>query len=417
MSESAHYSGSPTGGTAFRFTALSTTGEITQGTLYAASVPEAETALHGRGLVPLEIAPLRLNTLMQRLRRPMTGMKQAELTRITRELSIMLETGQDLDRALRFVGEHSARRESVRLIEAVRNRVRDGSPLADAMAEHPRAFPPLYTGMVRAGEAGGSLAATLDRLAAYLERQQTMNAALVSALIYPALLLVTATGAVLLLLTQVLPEFAPLFEQNMAAMPASTRFLLALSRNLSVWLPTALVLMLGLLAGVWWLLRRDGPRLAADRFGLRLPLIGAIWRELLAARLTRTLGSLLVNGVPLINALGIARETLGNRAAVNAVRLAAQNASEGGSFANALAEQNVFPARTIALLRLGEESARLGPLCLRAADIHEDTFRIRMQRAVSLVTPSITVAMGAMVAGIVSSVLMAMLSLNDLASQ
>ncbi len=148
---------------------------------------------------------------------------------------------------------------------------------------------------------------------------------------------------------------------------------------------------------------------------LRLPVIGGLMRETLAARLTRTLGSLLQNGVPLVSALGITTEVLGNLAAAEAVEAAANVTKSGGGLARPLGEAGLFPARTIHLLQLGEEAAQLAPMALKAADIHDEQARLMMQRLVALAVPAITIVMGLAVAGIVSALLSAMLSLNDLA--
>ena len=156
--------------------------------------------------------------------------------------------------------------------------------------------------------------------------------------------------------------------------------------------------------------------LAADRFLLRVPVIGGLIREVLAARFTRTLGTLVGNGMPLIAALAIVRDVMLNRAAVAAVDLATQSARSGAGLAPALEAAHIFPPRTGYLIRLGEENAQLGALALRAADIHEEQARINVQRMVSLLVPAITIVMGGAVAAIVASLLMAMLSLNDLAT-
>ena len=164
-------------------------------------------------------------------------------------------------------------------------------------------------------------------------------------------------------------------------------------------------------------LRRPGPRLAFDRLRLRVPVFGGLAREVMAARLCRTLGTLLQNGVALIPALAIVREVLGNEAGARGLDQAAVSARGGAGLAAPLEQTRLFPVRMIHLLRLGEETAQLGPMALRAAEIHEERTRIVTQRLVSLLTPAITIVMGAVIAGIVSSLLLAMLSLNDLAQQ
>jgi general secretion pathway protein F len=301
------------------------------------------------------------------------------------------------------------------IVEGLRATVRDGGSLAAALQSYPGSFPPLYVGLVRAGEAGGQLAPALERLAELLERERRLAATVTSALIYPAILMVAATGSIVLLLTEVLPQFVPLFEQSGAALPRPTQMLITAGDLLSaygLWGLLVLIL-LGLVGRA--VLRQPGPRLTADRLILRLPVIGGLAREVLAARLTRTLGTLLINGVPLIAALNIVRDVLGNRAGEAAVERAASSAKGGAGLSGALAEAAVLPPRAVHLLRLGEETAQLGPMALRAAEIHEEATRIGVQRLVSLLVPTITIVMGAAVAGIVASLLLAMLGLNNLA--
>ena len=279
----------------------------------------------------------------------------------------------------------------------------------------PRSFSKLYIGLVRAGEAGGTLPATLDRLATLLERERSLSANLRSAMIYPALLILAAIGSIVLLLDYVLPQFAPIFEQAGAQLPAATRALMTLGTVVGVATPWLLV---ALLAGGFiarQLLLRPAYRLRLDRLLLRLPIVGGLMRETLAARLTRTLGSLLQNGVPLIQALGIVKDALGNLAAAAAIEAATVGAKGGAGLARPLAAAGLFPARTIHLLQLGEEAAQLATMALKAADIHDEQARLMVQRLVALAVPMITIVMGLAVAGIVSALLTAMLSLNDLA--
>jgi general secretion pathway protein F len=301
-------------------------------------------------------------------------------------------------------------------VDALRATVRDGGSLAKALGEHASSFPRLYIGLVRAGEAGGTLAPTLERLATLLERERSLASTVKSAMIYPALLLIAAIGSIILLLTQVLPQFVPLFEQSGAELPGPTRALLALGDLVSSWGPYAALLLLVLLLAANQALKQPGPRLWTDRLLLRLPVFGRLQREILAARFTRTLGTLLINGVPLISALAIVQDAVGNRAGVEAIDRAALLAKGGAGLARPLEEAGIFPPRAVHLLRLGEETAQLGPMALRAAEIHEEETRLGVQRLVALLVPTITVVMGAAIAGIVASLLLAMLGLNDLAA-
>jgi general secretion pathway protein F len=327
----------------------------------------------------------------------------------------MLGAGQHLDRALRFLVDTAPNARVAGLLDRIRAGVRDGASFAATLGKYPESFGKLYVGLVRAGEAGGALAATLERLAVLLERQRSLAATVQSALIYPVLLLVAAIGAIVLLLTQVLPQFVPLFEQNGAQLPGPTQVLITVGNLVSAYGLYGLVALLVAGLAIRQALGYRSIKLRADRALLRVPVVGNLTREVLAARFTRTLGTLLINGLPLIAALDIVRDAIGNLAALTAVERATDSAKGGAGLSRPLGEARIFPERTIHLLRLGEETAQLSAMALKAAEIHEERTRIAVQRAVSLLVPTITILMGAAVASIVGSLLVAMLGLNDLA--
>ncbi len=402
--------------TRFRYRAIGAGGEMLKGVSEGGDETEIASQLQRRGATVLAVSPE--NRSLRLLSAELGGgrrLKRSELTEATRELASMLGAGQDIDRALRLMSEEAPNKRIGAVLGRVRELVRDGASLAAALQSESKSFSRLYIGLVRAGEAGGQLAGTLERLAELLERQRSMTAAIQSALIYPAVLLVAAIGSITFLLTAVLPQFVPLFAENGVALPASTALLLATGNAVSSYGVLALILAGAAGFGIYRLLKRPEWRLRADLLVLRVPVLGGITREILAARLTRTLGMLLINGVPLLAALGIARDVLENRAAQHAVTAAAESAKNGQGMSAALNNSRVFPARMVHLLRLGEATAQLGPLSLRAADIHEERTRLGLQRMVALLVPVITILMGAAVAGIVSSLLLAMLSLNDIA--
>ena len=405
--------------TSFRYTAISKTGKRVSGVMEAAAETEVIQRLQRQGNMPLRAERadasrrgwgwihLELNT-----RR---GLRKQDVADLIRELATMLTAGQDLDRALRYMEETAPARMRP-TIHGLRAAVRDGSPLSAAMGGFPASFPEMHLGLVRAGEAGGNLGGTLARIAELLDRQRALTSVVISALIYPAVLFVAMIGAVILLLTQVLPQFVPMFEQSGVALPASTQFLIdagAFVQDDGVWLLALLLLMT---LGARVVLRQPPLRLLADRAMLAVPLVGSLTREVLAARFTRVLGTLLQNGVALIPALSIVRQAVGNRAAAAAVDRAALAARGGGSLTSELHAARVFPERTIHLLRLGEETAQLATMALRAADIHEEKTRLATQRLTALLVPAMTVLMGVVVGGIVASLMTAMISLNNLAS-
>jgi general secretion pathway protein F len=403
----------------FQFTAIAPSGELTSGVVEAVDVQTVIDQLKRRGSIPVSAGPLRARSFIDGLLRLEFGRKDAlskgDVANMTRELAIMLTAGQDLDRALRFLVDTAPNAKVTAVLGDLRDAVRDGSPLAGGLARHPRSFSRLYIGLVRAGEAGGQLAATLERLALLLEKQNRLASTVRSSLIYPALLVVAAIGSITFLLTEVLPQFVPLFAENGAALPIATRILIGVGDAVSSYgLYAVLLLVLAGLAARQ-ALQRPALRLKLDRMILRLPVLGGLTKEIMAARFTRTLGSLLINGVALISALGIVREVVGNQAGVAALEQATRSAKSGAGLWRPLGESGVFPTRTIYMLRLGEETAQLGAMSLRAADIHEEKAQLAIQRLVALLVPAIIIIMGGAVAFIVSALMLAMLSLNDLA--
>ena len=402
----------------FRWSAIDGGGEVVRGVMEAPDRAAVVERLQRQGRIVLRADPAdRRRGLAELLQVELGGARPLDktaLSEVTRELAIMLAAGQDLDRTLRFVAENTRSARGRAVLGRVRDKVRAGSSLAAALAQEPKSFSRLYIGLVRAGEAGGTLPLTLERLAALLERERSLAANLRAALVYPALLVVAAIGSIVLLLGYVLPQFTPIFAQAGAQLPAATRALLALGTMCGAAGPWLLLSLLLAGLAVRQMLAHPAYRMRFDQLVLRLPIIGGLLRETMAAQLTRTLGGLLQNGVPLISALGIVKEALGNRAAAAAVDRAALAAKGGAGLARPLSEAGLFPARTIHLLQLGEEAAQLATMALKAADIHEEQARLMMQRLVSLAVPTITITMGLAVAGIVSALLTAMLSLNDL---
>jgi general secretion pathway protein F len=403
----------------FRWSAINAGGEVVRGVMDAPDRGAVVERLQRQGQIVLRADPAGGHRgILELLHLEIggkSGLDKAALTEATRELATMLAAGQDLDRALRFVVDNTRSPRARAVLGTVRDKVRGGSSLAAALAGEPKSFSRLYVGLVRAGEAGGTLATTLDRLAALLERERSLSANMRAAMVYPALLVVAAIASIVFLLEYVLPQFTPIFEQAGAELPAATRALLALGDavgSVGPWLLLALAVA-GLAAHR--LLAQPAYRLPFDRLLLHLPIIGNLLRETLAARLTRTLGSLLENGVSLIPALTIAKDALGNLAAAEAVEAATLKAKDGAGLARPLAAAGVFPIRTIHLLQLGEEAAQLAAMSLKAAEIHDEQARLTTQRLVALAVPLITIVMGFAVAGIISALLTAMLSLNDLA--
>jgi general secretion pathway protein F len=299
--------------------------------------------------------------------------------------------------------------------EDVAQAVRGGATLADALARHhPRPFSRLYISTVRAGERGGVLEVALRRLAEHLEAMRELREAVTSALIYPALLLVVGIGAIVFLLTFVLPRFAVIFADLGQALPLPTRILLGVSDALAAywWMGV----LAGLALALAWKIgtSSDAGRLAADRWLLQLPLVGRLLRTVEVGRVTRTLGTLLSAGVGLLGALGVAREVAGNRAIALALEAVQDGVKRGDGLARPLATSGGFPPLAVHMVRVGEETGRLEEMLNRLAGVYESEIRVAVRRFIALLEPVIILVLGLVVFAIVVAIFLAIVSINEL---
>jgi len=338
-----------------------------------------------------------------------------DLLTFTQQLSTLVDAGIPLDRALTILADLSVSPRLRQIVQDVAQSVRTGSTLADAMSRHhPRPFSRLYINTVRAGEKGGVLEAALRRLGEHLEQTRELREALTSATIYPALLVSVGVGAVIFLMTFVLPRFAVIFGDLGQALPLPTRILLGISHVLtSYWWVLALAALAALLS--WQLVTRsDAGRLGVDRWMLGLPALGDLLRKIEVGRFARTLGTLLRSGVPLLAALGVAREVAGNRVIAQALGAVQEGAKRGDGLARPMAETGGFPALAIHMVRVGEETGRIEDMQERVAATYEAEIRVAVRRFIALLEPVIILGLGLLVLGIVLSILLAILSINEL---
>jgi general secretion pathway protein F len=403
----------------FRYKAMTNAGSVVTGTLDAPSQAAVIQQLRGQGHYPISAVPAGDGEgLFARLKELRIGRSVSPrvLSTVTQELAALIGAGLELDRALGILAKLSNIGILRQPIAAIRARVRDGASLADAMAAEP-VFPKFYVSMVRAGELGGSLDVTLRRLADYLARSAAIRETVVSALIYPAILLCTAGLSIVVILVFVLPEFEPLFAEAGKQLPLPTRIVMDVGDGLRDfwWLP----ILIG--AGLWlWLrnaLRKPEFRKRWDATFLKLPVFGSLIGAIEIERFSRALGTLLSNGVSLTVALNHAREVLRNSVIAEAVGETAKKLREGRGLAQHLAQSKVFPPLTLDLVQIGEETGKLDEMLLRQADLDEQAIKQRIDRLLALLVPCLTIVLGIVVAGLISSMLVAILGVNDLALQ
>jgi general secretion pathway protein F len=398
----------------FAYRALTVSGERVAGELEAADEPSAIARLQDSGLIPIDAAPA--GRAGRRSAAPIVATRATrQVTQLSRELSTLIGAGQTIESALALAREEVPDKGLAAALEGVLLKVRSGSSLSDALAAEPRYFSPLYVSLVRAGEASGRLGTSLGELATMRERTEVLRSKINSALIYPIVLFLTAIGAVVVLLTVVVPRMEPMFAQAGSRLPASTRIVLDTSEFFREHGYVLLALLaVGLLLGER-LLRRPGPRSVVDRFLLRVPLVGQLLRDRVTAQLCRALGTSLGGGLDLPSALVISRDVLDNLHARAAMEDVITKVRTGRTVADSLSAAGILTPLAVKMLRVGEESGRMQPVAAYLADTFEDRVATRLQRLVALIEPATVIVLGLVVGGIVMSILTAVLSVNDLA--
>jgi general secretion pathway protein F len=399
----------------FHYRAVSDTGDILHGEMEAASVDEVIARLQDQGHTPLEARPANeagsagsFGGLFKR--GPFTG---DQLAQFTHQLATLLGAGQPLDRALGILLDLPEGERARKLIERVRDRVRGGTTLSQAFDEEHGVFPKLYISLVRAGEAGGSLEDTLRRLADYLERSQQLRGSIVNALIYPAFLMVGVLGSLVLLLAYVVPQFVPIFEDMQVPIPLITQAVLALGNLIQSWW-WLLVLLIGGGIFVWRARMRDPAyRLAWHGKLLQKRVVGPLLLKVETARIARTLGTLVKNGVPLLSALTIARQVTSNRALDEALAQAAEQVKGGSGLSLALAQSQRFPRLALQMVQVGEEAGQLDTMLLKVADTFELESKRAIDRLLAALVPALTIVMTVLVAIIMAAILLPLLSLTS----
>ena len=400
----------------YRYKAVSPAGETLQGEMQAPGADEVIRRLQDAGNMPISADEVSgglqglLGTVLARGRR----VSQRDIGIFTQQLATLLGAGLPLDRALQIL-EDLAETEPMRdMVKSVRDQVRGGSSLSDALEARHGVFSRLYINMVRAGEAGGTLDVTLARLADYLARSKELKDSVVSALIYPALLLFMALGSLVVLLVYVVPQFMPIFEELGGELPMLTRIVLAVGEAFKGYWWLFLLAIIGLVAYFRGQFANPDRRLVWDERLLRFKLTGDLISKIEMARLSRTVGTLLTNGVPVLAALSIGRNVMTNRALSDGLENAAKEVKTGGSLAHELAKDGHFPKLALQMINVGEETGQLDGMLVKVADTYDTEVRTTIERLMAAMVPVMTLGLAVLVALIVMSILMAILSVNEL---
>ena len=397
----------------YLYKAVKYDGEAVEGEIEAADEAAVVRHLQAQGLIPVDTRPAG-GLRAQLTRRRRRGLNQKDIGVITRELATLLEAGLTLDRSLQILLDLTQEEHLRQVMSDLQERVRGGATFSSALEAQDGQFPRLYVNMVRAGEASGALDQVLIRLADYLERTAELRETITSALVYPAILLVVAGLSVIMLLVFVVPQFATLFDDMGAALPLPTRIVVGagdLFRN--YWWAMLAVLALSA-AVIEQQLKRPEVRERFDRRLLATPLFGDLVWKLETARFCHTLATLLKNGLPLLTALNLAKEVVSNRKLAGQMDEAAEDLKHGKGLAEPLSRRQVLPPLAMQMIRVGEESGALDAMLAKVAEIYDGETRSSVRSLLTLLEPVLIIGLGVVVAGIIISILMAILGANDL---
>jgi type II secretion system protein F len=401
----------------FAYRGLAANGRSVAGVVDADSVRTARGKLRDRGIFPTELAEAEQaakRSLSDYL--PSLGRRipPSELSLVTRQLSSLLGAGVQLVDALAALADQSARPVTKRLLSQIRERVREGTSLGDALAGHPETFSDLYIGMVRAGEAAGALETVLNRVADFSESQAEFKAKVTHALTYPIIMVCVGSAIMFFLMGYVVPQVATIFQQNNAALPLPTVILIAISNFISGYWMVLLLAIAGSIAGVMYALSTRRGRRFYDTWLLRTPYLGGTVTRVLCARLSRTLATMLQSGVQLLPALASVKHVITNALLADAIEESRTSIREGHGMTHPLAQSGLFPPLLIEMIRVGERTGEVESMLERVADTYEREVERSLNQLTTLLEPLMTLAMAGIILFMMLAILLPIFQLNQL---
>jgi type IV pilus assembly protein PilC len=340
--------------------------------------------------------------------------RQKEITLVTRQLATLIDAGLPLLRSLSILYDQQKPGKLKNVLDELVNDVQSGTTFSEALAKHPKAFDKLYVNMVRAGEVGGMLEVVLNRLADFAERREALARKVKSAMVYPVMVILVASGIVTFLLIKVVPTFAEIFSDLGGALPAPTQFLVNASEALQKSYLTILGYIIGGIIGLKLIFKVELVRAIKDRVVLKLPLFGALTRKIGVARFARTLGTLITSGVPILQSLSIVKETIANRVIANAVGEVHDSIREGETIAGPLEESGAFPPMAVNMIDVGEETGNLDSMLLKVADIYDAEVEAAIEGMLQMLEPALMVGLGGVVGFIVIAMYLPIFTIGDL---
>jgi general secretion pathway protein F len=401
----------------FSYKATDRMGKIVEGLMEAPEEKAVINKLQNLGYIPIKIgAPSKSRSFSLEI--DITAFFKRIYSRdvmtFTQQLSTLVSAGLPLDKSLFIVAELTEKSELQKVVRDVLASIQGGSSFADALVKHPKVFSKLYINMVRAGEAGGVLELVLERLVNFLESSQELKDYITSSMLYPVLLTGVCGIAIVILLTFVIPRFSTMFEEVGKGIPASAQFLLGLSAFIKGYWWVILGVVAGIVVSVKKYLATEQGRLKWDGLKLKLIVVKALVQKIEVARFARTLGTLIKSGVPILSALNIVKETIGNVIIAGSLVGIHEGVKEGEGISKPLKNANTFPPLAIHMITVGEETGKLDEMLLKVADTYEQDVRNAVKRFISLLEPALIFFMAIVVGAIVITMLLAIISVNDI---
>ena len=380
----------------FTWEARGRTGEVRRGTMEADNEEAVNQRLRQQQLAPVKVAKRR-KWLEFNFG---SGVNTRDLVTFTRLFATMIDAGLPLVQCLDILSSQQPNKRFGAVLKDVQNSVEGGSSFSEALKRHPKVFDDLFTNLVAAGETGGILDSIMTRLSVYLEKRQKLIRQVRGAMVYPTIVVVIAGGVMTVLLTFVIPAFENMFKDfggGKDSLPAITRFVIGTSRAFVSALPLIVLLGIGFAFGIGWMYRQPkGKRFFHQAF-LTLPVMGPVLRKIAVARFTRTLGTLLQSGVPILDALEICARTAGNVIVEEGVMFMRQAISEGKNMAEPLAATKIFPDMVVQMIAVGEQTGALDQMLNKVADFYEEETDIAVSAMTSAIEPILMVGVGGMV--------------------
>ena len=373
--------------------------------------------LQKQGLIPIRIQAAKDKTFLGiKLKSAGLRLSQKEIALFTGELATLLESGLPLDRSLTILMQLTEENLKLhKMVQEVLEKVKAGKSLADALESKVGLFSRFYLNMIRAGEMGGNLGSVLHRLADYLERSQELKSTVSTALIYPAILLLMSMASLFVMLTFVVPQFKEMFASAGKSLPVPTQIVMGAAEFLQSYWWVLLIIVLAAVQFMKMQLANPISKQAWDGRFLRMPLFGEILLNMEVANFSRTFGTLLGNGVSILNSLTVVKETVSNMVLIDMLDYTETQLKQGRTLSDALLQQQIFPKLAVQMIKMGEETGRLEEMLMRVATIYDKQLRVTIQRMLALLEPALIISLGLMIGGIIVSILLAILSVNDLA--